>query len=482
MDYPPEVSDEDARGPGQALRQAGREAAVEGLLYGDFADSGGLAGARALSALRAEVEAGGKRPERAFRTSRLVRAIRGGDHAEQAAGKPASSARAPAASPSGSATRSPIWRRAMRRAHPATLASAAVAAMLVVAVAAVLLFGTAPPDERTATVISFNGAVAIVTGSERHPASRNDLLAPGSLLVTGAMSSARLRYDDGTVLDVTANARLGNLEGALAQGGQRAQGAQKALRLEAGTVHAEVAHQPEGRPLIIATADAEALVLGTRLILDTKTSDTRLSVEKGLVRLVRTADRRSVEVPAGKRVVAEETGALIVQDSPTPPPPVERSSSPVHDGGGSGLTGDYFNGIELSERVLTRIDPVIDFDWGFESAPVSVLHSEFYSVRWHGEIEPRFSEDYLVSTLSDDGVRLWIDGKLLIDNWFEHPELAQSAHVELSAGRRYAIVLEYCEWKRYALVHLYWQSRHQAREVVPRCQLYPADPAPALTK
>jgi len=78
-----------------------------------------------------------------------------------------------------------------------------------------------------------------------------------------------------------------------------------------------------------------------------------------------------------------------------------------------------------------------------------------------------------VSTLSDDGVRLWIDGTLLIDNWFEHPELAQSAHIELSAGRRYSIVLEYCEWKRYALVHLFWQSRHQAREVVPRCQLYP---------
>ena len=278
------------------------------------------------------------------------------------------------------------------------------------------------------------------------------------------------------MLDLTANARLGNLERANALGGQ------KALRLEAGTVHAEVAHQPEGRPLLIATADAEAVVLGTRLILGTRTSDTRLSVEKGLVRLVRTADRRSVEVPAGKRVVAEETGALIVQDSPTPPPPVERSSAPVHDGSGSGLTGDYFNGIELADRVLTRIDPGIDFDWGFESAPVSVLHSEFYSVRWHGQIEPRFSEDYLVSTLSDDGVRLWIDGRLLIDNWFEHPELAQSAHIELSAGRRYDIVLEYCEWKRYALVHLYWQSRHQAREVVPRCQLYPDDAAPAVPK
>jgi hypothetical protein len=196
-------------------------------------------------------------------------------------------------------------------------------------------------------------------------------------------------------------------------------------------------------------------------------------VEKGLVRLVRTVDRKSVEVPAGKRVVAEETGALIVQDSPTPPPPVERSASPVQDGTGSGLTGDYFNGIELGEKVLTRIDPEINFDWGFESAPLPALHNEFYSVRWHGQIEPRFSDDYLISTLSDDGVRLWIDGTLLIDNWFEHPELMQSAHIELSAGRRHTIVLEYCEWKRYALVHLFWQSRHQAREVVPRCQLYP---------
>ncbi len=448
---------DETHAPPLSLRASGRLRACAGLIFTEFGEASSVSAAAALERLRRGAEA-----DHPFAG---IDALAGAEGAATA--NRSSSSCLPTTQRRRACRRIMNWRKVPLW----TALSGSVAAMMVLAVLVALYKGSVRPGEQAMEILLLSGAVSVITGQEQHPASRNEILAPGSQLVTGAMSSARLRYADGTVLDVTANARLGNLERVAALG------AQKALRLEAGTVHAEVAHQPEGRPLIIATADAEALVLGTRLILDTKTSDTQLSVEKGLVRLVRTADRLSVEVPAGKRVVAEETGALIVQDSPTPPPPVERSSSPVHDGSGSGLTGDYFNGIELAERVLTRIDPEISFDWGFESAPLPALHSEFYSVRWHGEIEPRFSEDYLVSTLSDDGVRLWIDGTLLIDNWFEHPELAQSAHIALSAGHRHAIVLEYCEWKRYALVHLFWQSRHQAREVVPRCQLYP-EPAP----
>jgi ferric-dicitrate binding protein FerR (iron transport regulator) len=443
-----------------SLRASGRLRACAGLIFTEFGEASSMSAAAAFERLRRGADA-----DHPFA---IADALAGQE--VTATNRRAGSSCLPTTQRRRACRRIAIWRRLPLW----TALSGGVAALLVMAVLVALFRGSVRPGEQAIEILLLNGAVSVITGPERHLASRNEILAPGSLLLTGPMSSARLRYADGTVLDVTANARLGNIDRV------NALGAQKALRLEAGTVHAEVTHQPEGRPLLIATADAEAVVLGTRLILDTKTSDTRLSVEKGLVRLVRTFDRESVEVPAGKRVVAEETGALIVQDSPTPPPPVERSSSPVHDGTGSGLTGDYFNGIELADRVLTRIDPEINFDWGFESAPVSVLNSEFYSVRWHGQIEARFSEEYLISTLSDDGVRLWIDGKLLIDNWFEHPELAQSAHIELSAGRRYAIVFEYCEWKRYALVHLFWQSRHQGREVVPRCQLYPeAMPTPA---
>jgi hypothetical protein len=461
MSDPADVHDEAPEQP-LSLRAAGRLRACAGLLYTEFGEASSTSSAAAIERLRR-----GSGADHPFAIADAL-----AEREATVTTRRASSSHLPTTQRRRACRRIVVWRKLSLW----SALSGGVAAMMVLAVLAALYKSSVRPSEQAMEILLLNGAVSVITGSERHLASRNEILAPGSELLTGPMSSARLRYADGTVLDVTANSRLGNIERA------NAQGAQKALRLDAGTVHAEVNHQPEGRPLLIATADAEAVVLGTRLILDTKTSDTRLSVEKGLVRLVRTADRKSVDVPAGKRVVAEETGALIVQDSPTPPPPVEKSSSPVHDGTGSGLIGDYFNGIDLGERVLTRVDPEINFDWGFESAPVSVLHSEFYSVRWHGQIEPRFSEDYLVSTLSDDGVRLWIDGKLLIDNWFEHPELAQSAHIELSAGRRYAIVLEYCEWKRYALVHLFWQSRHQAREVVPRCQLYPESaPAPATS-
>jgi ferric-dicitrate binding protein FerR (iron transport regulator) len=442
-----------------SLRAEGRMRACVGLIFTEFGEASSMSADAALERLRR-----GEGKDQPFALIDAVAAPEGA-----AAARRPSSSRLPTTQRRRACRRIMVWRKLPLW----TALSGGVAAMMVLAVLVALYKSSVRPGEQAMEVLLLNGSVIVLNGSDRHLACRNEILSPGSELLTGPMSSARLRYADGTILDLTANAHLGNLERVNEYGGQ------KALRLEAGTVHADVAHQPEGRPLLIATADAEAVVLGTRLILDTKTSDTRLSVEKGLVRLVRTADRKSVEVPAGKRVVAEETGALIVQDSPTPPPPVERSSSPVHDGSGSGLTADYYNGIELAERVLTRIDPEVNFDWGFERAPLAAMHNEFYSVRWHGQIEPRFSEDYLVSTISDDGVRLWIDGTLLIDNWFEHPELAQSGHIELSAGRRYAIVLEYCEWKRYALVHLFWQSRHQAHEVVPRCQLYPEETPPA---
>ncbi len=443
--------------PGLPLRAQGRERACVGLLLSEFGETSCASAAGALARLR-----GGADHENPFA---IADALAGREGA--LAGERYASSRLPTTQRRQACRRILVWRKLPLW----TTVSGTVAAMMVLAVLLALYKDAQRPGEQALELVLLNGAVSVLSGQERHVASRSEVLAPGCTLVTGAMSSARLRYADGTVLDLTANARLDIIESTTAEG------AQKALRLHAGSVHAEVAHQPAGRPLRIATADAEAVVLGTRLILDTKTSDTRLSVEKGLVRLVRNSDRMSVEVPAGKRVVAEETGALIVQDSPTPPPPVERSTAPVRDGTGSGLIGDYFTGIDLGEsnKVLTRIDPTVNFDWGLESAPVSVLPSEFYSVRWHGQLEARFSEEYLFSTLSDDGVRVWIDGKLLIDNWFEHPELMQSAHLELSAGRRYAIVVEYCEWKRYALVHLFWQSRHQAREVVPSCQLYPVE-------
>ncbi|RYZ82154.1 MAG: DUF4968 domain-containing protein, partial [Proteobacteria bacterium] len=87
-------------------------------------------------------------------------------------------------------------------------------------------------------------------------------------------------------------------------------------------------------------------------------------------------------------------------------------------GQAGGLTGQYFNGINFDTLVATRTDPQIDFNWA--NAPVEGLSHDHYSVRWTGFVQAPREDDYTLTTSTDDGVRLWIDDKLVIDNWTVH--------------------------------------------------------------
>jgi hypothetical protein len=82
--------------------------------------------------------------------------------------------------------------------------------------------------------------------------------------------------------------------------------------------------------------------------------------------------------------------------------------------------------------------------------------------------------------LADDGVRLWVDGDLVIDDWSAHaPEWRRSALVDLVAGETYDLVLEYFEDGGGAEVYLYWSSYSQFEALIPASQLYPtATPTP----
>lgn len=87
-------------------------------------------------------------------------------------------------------------------------------------------------------------------------------------------------------------------------------------------------------------------------------------------------------------------------------------------GGGPGLMGEYYDNIDFTNLKATRAD-VIDFDWG-TGQPHSAIASETFSVRWTGFVVPQYSEVYTFYTRSDDGVRLWIDGQLVIARWNDH--------------------------------------------------------------
>ncbi|MGC4092669.1 MAG: glycoside hydrolase family 3 C-terminal domain-containing protein [Polyangiaceae bacterium] len=113
--------------------------------------------------------------------------------------------------------------------------------------------------------------------------------------------------------------------------------------------------------------------------------------------------------------------------------------------GSPGLRGEYFTNATLSGApALSRVDAKLDFAWG-NGSPAAELPSDNFSVRWSGKLTPKQSGHYLLSVTGDDGCRLSVDGKRIVEDWTEHAPRARGAVTTLEAGHSYDIVLEYYE-------------------------------------
>lgn len=161
--------------------------------------------------------------------------------------------------------------------------------------------------------------------------------------------------------------------------------------------------------------------------------------------------------------------------------PVDIIGNDVRRDAGTGLYAEYFNNMTLAGApVLARVDSQVNFDWGLGSPGASVPVDGF-SARWTGEIEAPVTGRYILSTASDDGVRLWVNDKLVIDSWRGGGILREQGTVTLQAGRRNAIRLEYYEIRSTASAQLNWSYPGQGAQPIPREFLYPANtsvPAP----
>jgi hypothetical protein len=116
--------------------------------------------------------------------------------------------------------------------------------------------------------------------------------------------------------------------------------------------------------------------------------------------------------------------------------------------------------------VLTRTDPQIDFSWG-SNAPDPLVGEDNFSVRWTGEVEAAFTETYTFYTNSDDGIRLWIDGKQLVNNWTDHGATENSGKTDFVAGQAYSLVMEFYENSGSAVAELRWSSPRTPKQIVP---------------
>jgi chitodextrinase len=146
-------------------------------------------------------------------------------------------------------------------------------------------------------------------------------------------------------------------------------------------------------------------------------------------------------------------------------------TTPISIGNGNGLKGEYYDNIDFTSLNTARIDQNINFDWG-TAAPNSSMGADEFSVRWTGQIQPLYSETYTFYTISDDGIRLWVNGTKVIDNWTEHSSTENSGAITLTAGQKYDIKLEYCDKTTDSIAKLFWSSTNQVKQIVPKSQLY----------
>nr|WP_254450579.1 PA14 domain-containing protein [Cohnella herbarum] len=138
------------------------------------------------------------------------------------------------------------------------------------------------------------------------------------------------------------------------------------------------------------------------------------------------------------------------------------------------MTGEYFNNIDFVGLRNTRIDSQINFDWG-TSIPTGINFdaSDTFSIRWTGKVEAPVTGTYTFTTTSDDGVKVWVNGTMVIDHYSDHSPTDRSGTISLSSGTKYDIKIEYYNNQPNAVIKLYWAYPGQAQQIVPQSRLYP---------
>ena len=124
---------------------------------------------------------------------------------------------------------------------------------------------------------------------------------------------------------------------------------------------------------------------------------------------------------------------------------------------GAGLQGRYFNNVSLSGApALSRVEAV-SFGWSAGS-PGPGVNSDQFSVRWSGLVEATANGNFQFQTRANDGVRLWINGNLVIDDWNNHSSTVDrtTGNIALVKNQRYSLVLEYFDNTGDATARLRW--------------------------
>jgi len=185
-----------------------------------------------------------------------------------------------------------------------TLAAAAACALVTFGVWRFSHQAAEPSLGPSLAYIEYSGNVTISRGNQTIQPDTNAKLYNGDVITAAEQAMAVIRYnDEGTSIKLRERSilKLEDNQGA------------KHLSLNSGAIAASVAHQPEGKPMIIATPTASATVLGTSFSMKSREESTTLEVISGKVRITRETDRNSADVSTGNRVEVNRDSPLSVE-------------------------------------------------------------------------------------------------------------------------------------------------------------------------
>lgn len=161
-----------------------------------------------------------------------------------------------------------------------------------------------------------------------------------------------------------------------------------------------------------------------------------------------------------RAIVSPETIVTYVQGVPIKnqafDAPIPRDYLYLPDGSGHGLQAEYFDNQSLTGTpAVSRTDAAVDFDWN-DLSPDARIPADDFSVRWSGSIRTPFDWSGKVGVESTDGVRLWVDNQLLIDQW-RTGSVTRQVECRFEGGKAHTLKLEYFQAENpKAIARLLW--------------------------
>ena len=129
------------------------------------------------------------------------------------------------------------------------------------------------------------------------------------------------------------------------------------------------------------------------------------------------------------------------------------------------IRGEYFEGVNFDTHKLDRREIRIDFAYG-GGGPGEGVPNDNFSARWSGQIRVERTGEYTFYTQTDDGVRLTVDGKMLVDRWQDMGTTEFSGKINLQSGRTYDFKMEYYERGGGAEARLLWSGPGTPKQVL----------------